>query len=1016
MYKEKPEIEDLLLDIWDDEEFLLHYGLDHIESTPGSGRYRFGSGDNPYQHGIDFLARADELRRENVTYYDAEGKFGPKGKTYTGKTAVAHAMGLSSTQFRVQERLAKHEERTKQYNRATALREAGYGYSEIARKMGLPNESSVRSLLNPNTQNRIELAQNTADFLRDQIEERGIIDVGIGVERNLGISREKLDEAIYILELEGYQVRKGRIQNVTDPSGQHQITMFVVGGKDISKDALYKGEINFMSDNDYEKFREENGFSSLNDYISRDDGITFEKKFVYPESMDSSRLAVRYAEEGGVNKDGIIEIRRGVPDLSLGESTYAQVRILVDNDHYLKGMAIYSDDLPEGIDVRFNTNKSDTGNKLDALKSTAKNLAKDPDNPFGSNLREEGGQYWYEDANGDRKLGLINKTRQEGDWSDWQDKVPSQFLSKQPYELAQRQLSIAIDDKVKEYNDIMALENDTIKKYFLNSFASDCDSASVHLQAAALPRQKHQVILPIDSMKDTEVYAPNYENGEKVALVRYPHGGTFEIPILTVNNKQEEAVATLGKLTADCVGINSKVASRLSGADFDGDTVMVIPLSDKIQVKSTNPLKELEGFDPKTDYATTKKVGTDGKEHYYNKYGKEIKVMSNTDTQMGVISNLITDMTIKGATNDELARAVKHSMVVIDAEKHKLDYRSSERENRIDELKSRYQNNGIDPETGKERHGASTLISRAKSETMIEKTQGSPRVNIKGKSWYDESLPEGALIYKKADEEKLHYTQVQVPGTKNWVNAYEKNGKLMYNNSTDPDKKNYIPVTNEKTRVETRTQKSTQMAETQDARTLISEYNSPMENLYANYANTMKYLANQARKEAYETKDIRKNPVAAKTYAKEVESLNRKIDISEKNPPRERQAQVIANSRIKAKTQGRDFTKSEKKKLSDRELRKARIEVGAQRVSIDITDKEWEAIQMGAISKTQLEKILKYSDKDKLRERATPRSTKPVSDVMASRIQSMAANGRSNAEIAAALGISASTVSKYRAK
>ena len=61
-------------------------------------------------------------------------------------------------------------------------------------------------------------------------------------------------------------------------------------------------------------------------------------------------------------------IRPGVPDVSLGNAKYAQVRIQVGNDHYLKGMAIYKDDLPKGIDILFNTNKESTGNHLDALK------------------------------------------------------------------------------------------------------------------------------------------------------------------------------------------------------------------------------------------------------------------------------------------------------------------------------------------------------------------------------------------------------------------------------------------------------------------------------------------------------------------------------------------------------------------------------------------------------------------------------------------------------------------------
>ena len=214
------------------------------------------------------------------------------------------------------------------------------------------------------------------------------------------------------------------------------------------------------------------------------------------------------------------------------------------------------------------------------------------------------------------------------------------------------------------------------------------------------------------------MYAPNYKNGEKVALIRYPHGGTFEIPILTVNNKQSTAKRMLDN-ALDAIGINSKVAERLSGADFDGDTVMVIPTGGKVKVTSTPPLKGLEGFDPKLEYGG-KKEGT-------------FKPMKNTQTEMGKISNLITDMTLKGATQDELARAVRHSMVVIDAEKHKLDYKQSEQDNGISALKKKYQ--GTVDENGRYHEGAATLISRAKSETSVLKRKGSPIINKETGEW-----------------------------------------------------------------------------------------------------------------------------------------------------------------------------------------------------------------------------------------------------------------------------------------
>lgn len=242
-------------------------------------------------------------------------------------------------------------------------------------------------------------------------------------------------------------------------------------------------------------------------------------------------------------------------------------------------------------------------------------------------------------------------------------------------DLIKKQLNLTKADKQAEFDEICALNNPTVKKNLLKSFADDCDAAAVHLKAAALPRQKYQVILPLTSIKDDQVYAPNYNDGEKVALIRYPHGGTFEIPILTVNNKHAEGKRVLGTTPADAIGISSKVAERLSGADFDGDTVMVIPTGKSIKITSTPPLKGLERFDPKTSYPER----------------QGMKYMKNTQTEMGIISNLITDMTLKGANQDELARAVRHSMVVIDAEKHKLDYKKSEADNGIAALKKKYQ-------------------------------------------------------------------------------------------------------------------------------------------------------------------------------------------------------------------------------------------------------------------------------------------------------------------------------------
>lgn len=917
------------------EDILMHYG-----TKRHSGRYPWGSGDNPYQHSGDFLSRVEELHNQGLT-----------------EKEIADAMGLTTTQLRVQKSLAKDERRSIEVATAKSLRERGYSLNEIAEKMGYENDSSIRSLLNEKSEARMNQARTTANFLKEQIDEKGMIDVGTGVERELGISKEKLNEALYILEMEGYPVYGGGVPQVTNPGKQTNIKVVCPPGTE-HKD-IY----------DFENVH------SVKDYISYDDGESFRKAFEYPSSLDSSRLEICYAEDGGIQKDGVIELRRGVDDLSLGDAHYAQVRIMVDGTHYLKGMAVYSDDLPEGVDVRFNTNKKSGTAMTDVLKP----IKDDPDNPFGSLIKEHGGQSYYDDPDGNyidpvtgkkQSLSLINKRAEEGDWNDWSDSLPSQFLSKQSMQLINRQLDLAKADKVAEFDEICSLTNPTVKKVLLKSFADDCDAAAVNLQAAALPGQKYKVILPLTSISDTEVYAPGYENGETVALIRYPHGGTFEIPILKVNNKIEEGQNVLSTIPKDAIGINSKVAERLSGADFDGDTVMVIPCNSsnsKIKITSRPALQGLEGFDPKAEY---------GPDTYS---GRKIKLMKNPETgtdstqvEMGKISNLITDMTLRGATDDELARAVRHSMVVIDAAKHKLDYKQSESDNGIAALKEKYQ--GHIGEDGRYHEGAGTLISRSKSEVSVTKRKGQPKINQKGKSWYNPDLPEGSLIYKESYEE---YT--------------DKTGKTKH-----------------------RTQQSTKMAETTDARTLISDANTPQERAYADYANKMKSLANEARKEMVYTGKIEYSASAKETYQEEVASLNAKLNVSLKNAPRERQAQVLANSTVKAKKQENpDLTKGELKKVKQQALTQARTAVGAERTPVEITDREWEAIQAGAISENVLTQILNNTDIDKVRERATPRSTTALRQSQINKIEAMKNSGYTIDEIAKAVGVSSSTVTKY---
>lgn len=940
-----------------DKEVLEHYGMPRR-----SGRYPWGSGDEPYQHSRDFVSRVEEMRKSGFTYTDPE-----TGNKYTGDNAIAKHLGYSSTDFRTVYAIAKDARRTDDVATAKRLKEKeGMNVSEIGRKMGI-NESSVRSLLNSDRESRMKQARDTANFLKERVDSsrHGMIDVGNGVEKELRISKEKLDQALFMLQAEGhYEVYSGRFDQVTN-KGQMTTQKVLCKPGTEHKDIYQLDKID-----------------TVKDYISRDDGKTFEKKFHYPESMDSKRLKIRYAEDGGVERDGLVQLRPGVPDLSLGESRYSQVRIMVDNKKYIKGMAVYGDpkDFPPGVDVIFNTNKHKDKSKLEVLKD----IKSDPDNPFGSLIKDadQGGQYWYTDKSGKKKLGLINKRSDEGDWTEWKDALPSQFLSKQTKSMAEKQLGIAKANKEEEFAEIMALTNPTIKKYYLNKFAQSCDSAAVHMKAAALPGQKYHVILPMTTMSDREVYAPNYADGTKLALVRYPHGGTFEIPIVTVNNKNREGIKMIGKTSIDAIGINSKVAERLSGADFDGDTVMCIPTGNgKVKVANKPPLKELEGFDNKLEYGTVMKIGPDKKEHYYRN-GNEVQIMKKTDTEMGRISNLITDMTLLGADDHEIARAVKHSMVVIDAEKHKLDYKASEKDNNISALMKKYQ--------GKARGGASTIVSRGSGEKDVVKRQGTPKINQKGKDWYDPSRPEGALIYRKADDADYIVTKVN-----------KRTGE-----TTEV--------------VKTRTQKSTKMAETDDAMTLVSERKHPMELVYAEYANSMKAMGNKARTEMVNTGKIAYNRDAKRKYENEVESLTEKLRKAELNTVRERTANRMAAATVSAKKKaaedaGEKLKSKDIKKAGQVALTKYREEVGSiarKERNIIINDKEWEAIQSGAISETTLKRILNNCDPDSLRQRAMPKESKTLTTAKMNRIKAMSAS-YTIAQIADKLGVSTSTVSKY---
>lgn len=870
--------------------------LVHIGVKRRSGRYPWGSGG-------ELIATTDRLAKKGFS-----------------EKEIAKSLGITIQELRDQKSLAKAEQKEAQRLNVIRQKERGMSVAAISRETGIA-ESTIRDLLKPDANYKFRIVQNVANALKNAIKDvfglgPGFVDIGEGTHVFMDVSDTKLKNAVALLKNDGYKVYYLKQEQLGNPG--KQTTIKVLGSPDSTWEQLVANKDKIAIPN----------------YHSKDKGLTFSEGGKI-NSMSSGRVLVKYADDGGAEKDGLIEIRKGVPELNLGGKDYAQVRIGVDGTHYMKGMAILRDDMPRGVDVIYNTNKDPGGNKLDALKlmnekegAVSKVGAVVKPNTFLKDGKEIEGYV--------NIVGQEGTLSEAGQWTTWKKSLASQVLSKQAPRLATKQLDIIHDNAKAELDDIKSLTNPTVRNHLLIEFADKVDKSAVDLQAAALPRQTTNVLLPDPKMKPTEIYAPNYNNGERVALVRYPHGGVFEIPELTVNNKTSDYRKLIGTDAPDAIAIHPDVAKKLSGADFDGDTVLVIPNKNKT-LKTSPSLKELKDFDPVRAYP---------------KY-EGMKVLSEDAKQieMGKVSNLITDMTIKGASQSEIAAAVRHSMVVIDASKHELNYKQSYIDNGIGALKERYQKN---PDSTS--RGAATLISRTKSQERVP--QRHDRYTIDPKT--------GEKVFTHTEETYVH----------------KKTGKVIDRQTL-----------------------STKGAETKDAYDLSS--GTVIEGVYAKHANSMKSLGNQARLASLEQKPTPYNKSARATYSNEVASLDAKYKKAIRSKPIERKAQVLAGEIYKAQLDANPgMSSKDKQKWKGRSIQLARKRLGSVKPKIDITEKEWEAIEMGAISPTRLKGVLRNADMDKVRSYATPRATRAaLSTGKTSRAKAMLKSGYTAAEVAGALGV-----------
>lgn len=962
--------------------------LEQYGTPRHSGRYPWGSGDNPYQ--------GDEMFQKNLS------KLRQRGMT---NTEIAKSMGISTTQLRAKIDIAGENATKYRDSMIYKLHDKGYNNSAIARQLQIP-DTTVGNVLRRENQQKISSVRAVADTLKDAIKEQKYIDVGHGCESYMKASKDKLRHAVALCEQEGYEIQL------------HYQKQMGTGKPTTLKVLCPKGTP--WAEVEQAKREAKIGFPN---YHFEDRDYENPHKLETPVSVDSKRIQVVYGDQKlpdgtyGKDRDGLIELRRGCEDLNLGRNRYAQVRIAVDGTHYLKGVAVYNDNLPKGIDIRYNVSKPSTmplkSDDKD-VETVFKRMKPDPvtNNPFGASINQndtgEGEnqlkfiQVHYTGKDGKKHLSALNIVNEQGTWNEWSRNLPSQFLSKQTIPLATKQLKLDAQMRHDDFDEIMSISNAAVRKNLLKSFADNCDSAACHLKAAALPRQATHLIVPFPDMKENEIYAPNYDNGERVALIRFPHAGRFEIAELTVNNNFKHAKEVIGSggdddVKNDAVGIHPKVAEKLSGADFDGDTVLVIP-NNNGAIRTHPSLSQLDGF------------ADDLRVRYKRDPKSNVPHMTSQEKgmQMGLVSNLITDMTLMNAPVSEIARAVRHSMVVIDAEKHDLDWRKSLRDNNIEQLFLRYQN--------RKQGGASTLISRSTSPQEIpQRKAGERRIDPEtGKTRVFYIDPKtGEPLYTNTGRMKSRQKMVEVKdefgnvikdpktGRKKKVPVLDENGNAIWEK---------VPATETSQKMYVRKDGSIRT----DAMELSS--GTKMEKIYGEYANDMKALANKARLEYDRIKLDHVNPVAKKLYSEEVHELDEALSLAKKNAPLERKAQALSFKLFamkKADNPELEYDQDKKKKAQAQCLEEARYRVNAKKIPIVITDRQWEAIQAGAISGTKLEEILKNTDIDKLKKRALPRTPKGISPAKLATAKMRIKNGYSAKEVANSLGVSVDTL--YRA-
>lgn len=256
----------------DDE--LKHYGI-----IRRSGRYPWGSGKDPFQNTKNFINYVDDLKKKGMT-----------------EKQIAQGLGITTTQLRAERALAVAEVRKAEEIEVIRLKDKQWSNVAIGKRIGR-NESQVRNILKNADKDKRTILETTRDQLKDQMTSKEYLDIGRGAAQQLGVTEHTLSLAVHALKEEGYQVMYTKARQA--------------GGKETSVVALVKPGVAWT---DFNQNRDKIQPPTV---YSEDGGRSF-LGILPPVAVDPSRISVRYGNDGGGDADGVLYIRPGVDDLSLG--------------------------------------------------------------------------------------------------------------------------------------------------------------------------------------------------------------------------------------------------------------------------------------------------------------------------------------------------------------------------------------------------------------------------------------------------------------------------------------------------------------------------------------------------------------------------------------------------------------------------------------------------------------------------------------------------------------------------